>query len=303
MTFYDHKVPDELVTHTLAICGNRGSAWLEDLPQHIADLEHKWSIQVLEPFPAIEFNFVAPAIKMNGEQVVIKIAPPFDNGEARGEAKYLRTLNGDGAVRLLAEDRVLEAILLERAVPGKNLAEIFTDDESSCLAHAIEVLKRIIRPTPMDDTDVLSLDDWFDGLRRFDATEFPSNYSEKALKLYDSELRRQQNNYLHGDFHPANIVSATRAPFLAIDPKGMIGPIGYEIAVFLNNFHWWQEGRPNVSDRLNGAIQTFSEAFHLNEEVLRKWAYAQMVLSAWWTFDEMYELYDNEVAKADVWNI
>ena len=129
-------------------------------------------------------------------------------------------------------------------------------------------------------------------------------YAEKALAIYET-LRNQPEfvGYLHGDFHPDNIVSATREDFLLIDPKGMIGHLGYEIAVFLNNFHWWQDEAPDIRPRLASAIQTFSDAFGISPSELREWAYAQMVLSAWWTFDEMPDLYDNEVAKADIWDV
>jgi streptomycin 6-kinase len=303
MSWYDQRVPDELVAHTVAMCGDRGRAWLDNLPKRITDLEVKWSIRVFEPFPTIEFNFVAPAVRNESEQVVIKIAPPFENREARSEAKYLRRLDGDGAVKLLAEDRDLEAILLERALPGKNLTEIFDGNGSSCLGPAIDVLTSILRPIPNDTDDILFLDDWIYGLRRSESTHFPDEYSKKALELYDHALRERPNYYLHGDFHPANIVSAKRAPYLAIDPKGIIGPVGYDIAVFLNNYHRWQETRSDVREKLAEAIDRFSKAFEIPELEIRQWAFAQMVLSAWWTFDEMPDMYDGSVAKADVWNI
>jgi len=157
---------------------------------------------------------------------------------------------------------------------------------------------------PDDLTDVLQLNDWFDGLRRYTSTGFPAAYAQKALDLYDNVLTKDRVlYYLHGDLHPANIVSATRSSFLAIDPKGIVGPVGYEIAVFLNNYHWWQETRADVLQRLYSAIRQFSVAFDIGSTELRQWAFAQMVLSAWWTFDEMPGIYQNEVAKADVWDI
>jgi len=303
MTCYDHKVPDELVNHTVAMCGQRGRAWLDELPDLIGRLEKLWSVRVLEPFPAIEFNFVAPAVRNDDEQVVIKIAP-LENHEARGEAKYLRTLNGDGAVKLLAEDSSTQSILIERALPGDNLAEIFEGNEESAIDPAIGILKRVLRPSPDDMTDVLHLDDWFNGLRRYASTDFPVDYAKEALDLYDHVLTQDRTLfYLHGDYHPANIVSAARSPFLAIDPKGIVGPVGYDIAVFLNNYHWWQETRADIRERLDAAVQRFSEAFDLGATELRQWAFAQMVLGAWWTFDEMPEIYQNEVVKADVWDL
>jgi streptomycin 6-kinase len=302
-TTYDHEIPVELVTHTMAICGEPGRDWLSELPIRIAELENKWAITVLAPFPAIEFNFVAPAVKDNGEQVVVKIAPPYDNLEATSEIKYLRTLNGHGTVRLLAEEPRLAAILLERAVPGENLSDIFAGHEPKCLLPAIDVLTRLQRPVPPDSRDAILLADWFGNLRRYKTKQFPTEYGEKALDLYDNVLRHQQDHYLHGDFHPANIVSAQRSPYLAIDPKGIVGPNGYDIAVFLNNYHWWQETRTDIRQRLDDAVRQFAEAFGIDALHLRQWAFAQMILSAWWTFDEMPEIYNNDAAKADIWDI
>ena len=91
--------------------------------------------------------------------------------------------------------------------------------------------------------------------------------------------------------------------FCVIDPKGWAGHIGYEIAVFLNNYHWWQETRSDIRRRLEEAVELFSKEFHLTSDEVRQWAYAQMVIGAWWNFADMPELYDGSVAKADIWDV
>jgi streptomycin 6-kinase len=298
------SLPGELVTHIRAICGRKGEEWFEQLPTTIKGLEDKWSLKVEPPFPGIEFNFVAPAIREESEQVVLKISPPFEQIEIYGEAAYLRCRVGAGAVRLLEEDRESRAILIERALPGESLSEYFKGREPEVARPMINVLQAILRPVPAESVEAATVDKWFDNLRRSASTDFPGNYVVKALTIY--EKLSQQNDrvfYLHGDFHPANVVTATRSPYLAIDPKGLIGHLGYDIAVFLNNFHWWQEGRPDVNERLDAAVDQFSIAFDIDPTEIRQWAFAQMVLGAWWTFDEMPEMYKNEVVKADVWNV
>jgi len=301
---FSESLPVELVTHVTAICGQRGTNWIGELPAIIQKLEEKWSVEVHQPFPGIEFNFVAPATLDGSEQVVVKIAPPFEQIEIFGEAAYLKYRNGNGAVSLLAEDPKSRAIMIERALPGESLTEHFREREPECIEPAIDVLRTILRPVPADLVSVIMLDDWFDGLRRYPGTNFPKDYATKALNIYE-KLSKQRGRvyYLHGDFHPANIVTATRSPFLAIDPKGLIGHLGYEIAVFLNNFHWWQETKVDVRKRLASAVNQFAVAFDIDPFALRQWAFAQMVLGAWWAFDEMPEIYDNEVAKADIWNV
>jgi streptomycin 6-kinase len=91
-----------------------------------------------------------------------------------------------------------------------------------------------------------------------------------------------------------------------IDPKGIVGPLGYDIAVFLNNIYWGQKDELDkdvVRMNLARAIAEFSAAFEIGEIDLRKWAFATQVLGAWWTFDEMPDHYDNEVEKADIWDV
>ena len=44
-------------------------------------------------------------------------------------------------------------------------------------------------------------------------------------------------------------------------------------------------------------------AFEIEAREIREWAYAQMVLGAWWNFADMPLHYDGSVGKADVWNV
>jgi streptomycin 6-kinase len=302
-TFKD-ILPPELVKHISAICGHRGEAWFGELPRIIHELERQWSLKVLKPFPGIEFNFVAPAVLEDGIDAVVKISPPFERIEIHSEAKYLRVRGGQGAVELLAEDRDRRAILIEYAMPGEALFKCFSENPFRCVDPAIEVLRSILRPPPPDMSDVDTLDNWFYNFRRYRETDFPKRYAEKAFEIYE-RLSNQPDRtfYLHGDFHPGNVVTATRERFLAIDPKGIVGHIGYEISVFLNNLHWWQKKDPDIKAYLKNAIRQFAAAFDLNERELREWAYAGMVIGAWWNFDDMPEHYDGEVALADIWDV
>jgi len=300
----DAHIPSELTRNVEALSGAEGRAWLKSLPSLLGRLETEWDISVGEPFVNGEYNFVARAKTGEGSSCVIKVAPPRNDRDHFGEAKYLKTHDGMGVVRLIRHDKDRMAMLIERAVPGRTLTSTFEGRESEAVAPAIELLRTTSRKLPHDLHDIILLDGWFDGLGRAAATAFPAGYAEKALWIYE-RLRTQTEliGYLHGDFHPDNIVSATRAEFLLIDPKGMLGHLGYEIAVFLNNFHWWQDDAPDIRERLDAAVRPFSEAFGITRRELREWAFAQMVLSAWWMYDEMPDLYDNDVAKADVWDV
>jgi streptomycin 6-kinase len=301
---YEHFVPAELTKHVTAICGSRGETWLEYLPRLIAELEEKWNIVADEPFEKGEFNFVAAAHSGRGLDAVLKISPPYDRIEIFSEADFLRVRDGDGCVRVLAEDRERRAILMERARPGDPIDVHFQTDPFACVEPSIEVLRSILRPPPAGNVKVQLLDDWIANFRRFRETDFPQKYGERALATFE-KLASQSVGiyYLHGDFHPGNIVSSDRAPFLTIDPKGLVGHVAYEISVFLNNLHWWQKGKPGVENELNATLSKFADRFDLDERDLRDAAFAGIVIGAWWTFDEMPDHYNNEVALADIWDI
>lgn len=296
--------PEELVTNVTAICGDRGKRWLGDLARTVANLEDRWRLSVEEPFPAGEFNFVAPAVHHDGTEVVVKISPPYERIEIFQEAQYLRARDGIGAVELLDVDRDLAAILLARARPGEPLFEKFADDPAGSIGAAIDVLSKVLKPTPKQLIDVGSLDVWFDNFRKFNETDFPRSYAEQAFEIYERLSKNRENIfYLHGDFHHGNIVTAERGPFVVIDPKGIVGHIGYEMSVFLNNLHWWQKGNGRLDELLDTAVREFSSGFSLAEREVREWAFAGMVIGAWWKLDDSPELYDNDVALADVWGV
>ena len=301
---FKDSLPAELVKHVTAICGRRGEDWFDQLPQTIADLETKWRCKVDEPFPGILFNFVAPSVRDTGEAVVIKIAPPFERTEIYAEAKFLKCRNGERSVRFIAEDRGRRAFLMERADPGQALFRHFENEPERTIQPAIEVLRSILKPPPSDLADVGSLDGWFDNFRRYQETGFPRRYAEKAFEMYERLSKDiKKTFYLHGDFHPGNIVTSYRSHFLAIDPKGILGHLGYDLAVFLNNLKWWQKGRTGSHDLFKIAVSEFAAAFAMTEREVREWAFVYMVIGAWWTFDEMPEHYDSDLVELDIWDV
>lgn len=301
-TSFVNSLPRDLVVNVRSMCGPRGEEWLGCLPQLVLELERTWDITAGKVFTTAGINYVAPATRVNGELCVLKLGPPYDNAEFASEIAFLRSRNGAGCVKLLDERREQRAMLIERAVPGETMDVIYDEREPECVAPAIGVLRELTENVGDPAVEAIRLDDWFANLHRARGTAFPSQYVERAIDIYD-RLGKSNVSYIHGDFHPRNIVSATREPFLVIDPKGIVGSLGYEIAVFLNNFHWWQDEKPDIKERLRVAVRQFAGAFGFTERDLREWAFAQMVLSAWWTFDEVPGEYDNEVAKADVWRL
>ena len=105
---------------------------------------------------------------------------------------------------------------------------------------------------------------------------------------------------LHGDLHHENILAAERAPWLGIDPKGVIGEPTYETGALLRN------RLPNLLDApqavrvLTRRIDQLSEELNLDRTRVRNWAMAQVVLSVWWTIEDGGRISDDDLTCAEL---
>ena len=295
-------IPIELVRNVTQAYGEAGTKWLNELPCVIEDLEKEWSITVGRRFENVSYNYVAKAEREDGSRAVFKIGPPQNSAGKFGEAAYLEYLDGDGAVRLLMSDSERHAMLIERITPGLNLKEAFKTLPQDAVEAAVDCLSRTARPVP-PKKEFESLDAWMNELRGALNSTFPRQHAEKAIDHFRTNSEIGYRSLIHGDLHHENILLSGEDRFVVIDPKGVVGHIGYDIAVFLNNHHWWIVAHPHKRELLNDAVGRFAEAFEIDPHNVRKWAYSQMVLSAYWTFEENQIEGQRQLALADIWNV
>ncbi|HEY0429295.1 MAG TPA: aminoglycoside phosphotransferase family protein [Pyrinomonadaceae bacterium] len=296
-------LPQKFKETILGAFREKGKSWLARLPEIIKEIEENWRLSAAAPFPNLSYHYVAPCVCADGGEAVLKIGFPGEAAYILNEVKMLRFLDGGNSVELLRFDEKRFAFLLEKLTPGENLKTIYQNDKSTAVDAAINVMRAFWREAP-GDVAFPGLEDWFENLKKAKSTEFNSNYVKKALGFFDELMAAsKQKTLLHGDFHHENILSATRAPFLAIDPKGITGDTGYDISIFLINHARWLEGEPDLREKLNETIQKFSNAFEIEPDNLRKWVYAHSVLSAWWTFEENSENWKDELDFAEIWEV
>ncbi len=280
-----------------------GISWLENLPRIISEIEEKWRVKLEAPFPNLSYHFVAPGRSAENGEVVVKIGIPAEAQNILFERDILRDLDGSAVNRLLDFDEDRFAFLLERLKPGRNLKEVCEGNDEQAVEIAIGVMRDFWRRPPLP-YDFYPLDYWFNGLLKAERTEFDELTADKALDIfYDGVGMSAEKLLLHGDFHHENILSARRTPFLAIDPKGIVGLNAYDIAVFLNNHAKWLINEPKLFEKIALALDEFSGAFHIKPQFLRRWCFAYAVLSAWWTFEENNENWRRELEFAKIWEV
>jgi streptomycin 6-kinase len=247
------------------------------------------------------------------DQIVLKLGVP--NCELTSEIAALRYYNGRGACHLLEADAEKGMLLLERLQPGHMLSTVADDEQATRIAarvmhqlwHGSNDFSRIMATASVPaggareeaTTDFIQLEDWFNGFQRLrkryngKTGPLPKHLVETAESLSRELLAENKDEtLLHGDFHHFNVLKSERG-WLAIDPKGVIGPRGYELGPLLIN---------PVPDFLNGdkpQIQTekriaiLSEMLGMERERIRSWAICHAVLSAWWSIE------DNELDQGE----
>ncbi|HZH33549.1 MAG TPA: aminoglycoside phosphotransferase family protein [Pyrinomonadaceae bacterium] len=294
------RLPDRFRQNIFDLYAEKGARWLEDLPGLIEKIALSWSLEVAEPFPNLSYNFVAPCRCADGTKAVLKIGYKEKDSIVLSEAKCLEIFDGRGAVKLLKVDENICALLLERLLPGEDLTGLCKTDDEQATAIAIGVMKKIRRAQPYAN-GFPDLKSWTSGLGKAEQTVFSHRHLKKAQKCFNELTGSSKQRLLHGDLHHQNILSAERESFLAIDPKGIIGDTGFEIAVFLNNPRTWILTHPNRREILEKRVAAFAEHFEIEPKELRQWAYAEAVLSAWWTLEDNGADWEKWLATAEMW--
>jgi streptomycin 6-kinase len=265
-----------------------GPEWLETLPALLARCASHWSLALHSPF-ALSYNYVCRATRADGTPVVLKIGLP--NDELDSEQAALEVYAGNGCVRLLERLPEISAFTLERLTPGTTLAEEITDDEEATRI-AADVMSALWKPLP-EEHNFRTTADWAAGLEKLrlefggGTGPFPAHLVDAAERLF-AELHASQSPpvLLHGDLHHFNILRAGRRPWLAIDPKGIVGEREYEAGALLRNPDNDRLDDNALRSRTLRRIDQLAETFGFDRDRLIGWCIAQAVLSAWWGYED-----------------
>lgn len=282
--------------------GETGDEWLQCLPALLADCALRWSLTILPPFEPLTYNYVAPAIRRDGTDVVLKVGVP--NPELLTEIEALRQFDGHGMVQLLDADPELGILLLERLKPGAPLSELGDDQQATSIA--AQVMRQLWRPAPPQHP-FPTVAKWATGLerlrRRFGGGTgpLPSGWVEAAEYLFGELIGSMAEPVLlHGDLHHENILSAERQPWLALDPKGVVGEPAYEVGALLRNPIPGLLKQPHPERTLARRVDQLAEELGLDRARLVDWGLAQAVLSAWWGIEDHGHGWEWGIACAEV---
>jgi streptomycin 6-kinase len=256
------------IPRALAETWSHEREWLEALPRLSGECAVEWSLALEEPIDT-PHSLVVPA----GE-VVLKLNAP-SHTEADTEPDALAFWGGKGAVRLVARDDARRALLVERCVPGARLWDTGVDE----IGVMADLLQRLQVEVGAEHPFTLVADEaerWAEEVpRRYgDAGRpFGRRLLEVALDVYRT-VDRSATWLVNQDLHGGNVLSATREPWLVIDPKPLAAEREFAVAPIVRSFELGHSKREALYrlDRLCAELS-------LDRERARGWTIVQTV--AW----------------------
>jgi streptomycin 6-kinase len=210
-----------------------GRAWLTRLPRLADECAERWSLRLGAPFAYAFASLALPVEREDGSSAVLKIQFPDREGEH--EADALARWAGDGAVLLFDHDPERRALLIERCEPGTSLAGV---SEEAALDAAIGLFPRLWVPAGAPFRSLAEEAAWWvdtiaTGWERF-GRPFERRLRDAAIEALTALPRDQGPQVLlHQDLHADNVLAAEREPWLAIDPKPLIGEREFGIAALV----------------------------------------------------------------------
>ena len=223
--------------------------------------------------------------------VVLKVVKT--PGDEWHSGAVVRAFDGRGVVQV--DEFEDGALLLERLSPGDSLADLASaGDDEAATAIVADVIQRMHAPsTPRGCPRVM---DWCAGFDRYLCSgdqRIPTSLVDDARTRFASLASSQRlPRLLHGDLQHYNILFDTNRGWLAIDPKGIVGEVEYQVGAVLRN----PAGSPDLfasAATVGRRVSQLSGLLGIDPGRTLEWGYVQAVLSAIWCLE------DGHVVTAD----
>lgn len=226
-------VPEAFAVSTIEREGEAGRRWLADLPRLVATLCQRWGL-TLAGTPMHGYLGVVVPVRRDAEDCVLKVS--WRDESNLDEALALAAWQGAGAVRLLAVEPALQALLLERLDHQRSLNDL---PIAEALMVAGGLLRRLAIPTTTNfrTLPVLAAEIAHSLPARWEQQGRPMSTAvlERACTLAQHYGPLAANLLVNYDLHYDNILAGQREPWLAVDPKVVIGDPEFGIAQLLMN--------------------------------------------------------------------
>ncbi|CAL9357154.1 hypothetical protein SUDANB121_00599 [Nocardiopsis dassonvillei] len=282
------RLPARVAAALTRFCG---PAWVADLPRRAAERLDAWNLTPAGGPMHGAVALVLPVTTADARPAVLKIQPVDE--ETRGEPDALRAWDGHGAARLLDHDPATGDLLLEALDHGRDLDSTI---DAHGLDQALETIAGLLttlnaHPGPPGLRHLRPMTERLVERARRLAAADPPGEQAAALDRWSRTAAdiapEAGDRLLHWDLHYRNVLAPLpgtgRGPWLAIDPKPLVGDPGYELLPAL----WNRPPRgPGAERLLRRRFDLLTEAMRLDRDRARAWTLVRALENTVWSLED-----------------
>jgi streptomycin 6-kinase len=209
--------------------------WLDSLPATLDRYVGAWDLTVDGDLLSGEASLIAPVVRRNGTEAMLKLQRVDDESES--EALALRTWNHDDVVEVYEYDSETATLLLERLEPH-SLEELPDHVEATrILAELLTHLMAVPAPPGvrrLADIAGQMIED-APGIIPLLVDPADRALTQRFVDQVAEVLPESGDRLLHWDLHYLNVMAAHRRPWLVIDPKPLAGDPAFDVFPVLWN--------------------------------------------------------------------
>ncbi len=235
------------------VLGDEGRAWLARLPATLEQLAARWRLELGPELPCGPLSYACEVVRADGSEAVLEVGASPRTGDV---ITALAAWSGRGAPSLLAADRELRALLLERIRPGSRPA--------AADAGAVAGLLRRLHVEPPEGLPALGqiVRERLDAAVR-EGRASPPKAAWARAKVEELERSAPAPVLLHGDLDERALLVCDRRGVCAVDPLPCAGDPAYDAGSWVHG-----NRRPGRRARLDAIVA----ATRLPRERVRDWA-------------------------------
>jgi len=266
--------------------------WIAELPTLVEHYLQRWSLQRDRELLHGNVALVVPVRAADGEPAMLKLSWPHE--EVLDEPVALRAWNGSGAVRLLEYDAAQCVLLLERLDDARSLADEPIDQ---AVRIAGGLLRRLAVPPPPLHRSLADIAERWQRELPTEAARFGSTVPARLVDEAVAHCRELAPDVkflmVNEDLHYDNVLSASREPWLVIDPKVVCGDPEFGVIPLLRNRFDELDGPGELRVRFDAIV----DAAGLDRQRAQAWTFVRAI-DNWLDFLDEDEPIDTWAAAA-----
>lgn len=267
----------QIVNSYLSADGRQGvGQWIASVQMFMREMAQAYSVTSYRLNSQTEANIVFEAETEKRGALIFKFTPTFFH--FRKEFLYYKYASKKIMAELVGWDEEYNVLVLKKVKPG---LQVKYDAANPCLRNFYDRVNANLIPEEYITDDVEGLptvmEEFEEYVNASDRFTFRYNFrkvmEKKARKIWEKYFEDVPKFYLHRDLHRRNILMSADG-YVAIDPRGAIGPREYEYVIpFIIELREKQERTVELYKEMFEYFSVYCDRRHLAAALFIFWVY------------------------------